>query len=172
MTKLSLHQSDMRIEVSCYIADVKGHMTSVTKPAGYRKRAREAQAQRGKPDPEDLFPKPSENNILLKSVDWDEPEDEVVMRVVGELPSLKSCLHLPETSVRKSHQRQIREAVGLQVCILEEVPFRAYADHWQINSANSELALGYVRSIPVNLMVLPHLALDIILKSFASSRLL
>lgn len=101
----------------------KEHMTSVTRPAGYRKRAREMHGtqngkpgmQRGKPDPEDLFPKPSENNVLLKSVDWDEPEeDDVVLKVVGELPSLNSCLHLPETSVRKSHQRQIREAVGLQ----------------------------------------------------------
>ena len=58
---------------------------------------------------------------LLRSVDWDEPEEDVKLRIMGELPSLKSCLLLPETSVRSSHQRQIREAVGLQV--LHHIPY-------------------------------------------------
>lgn len=54
---------------------------------------------------------------LKKSVDWGRAADDVALKVVGELPSLTSCLILPETVARKSQQRQIREAVGLQVVI-------------------------------------------------------
>ena len=53
---------------------------------------------------------------LHRSVDWkSSEEDGTALRVVGELPSLTSCLRLPETVARKSQQQQIREAVGLQV---------------------------------------------------------
>ena len=97
-------------------ADTKKPKNLTTKPAGYRKRAREIpEVLKGDPDIESSHTKHSEANVLLKSVDWDEPEDDVVLKVLGELPSLNSCLLLPETSIRKSHQRQIREAVGLQV---------------------------------------------------------
>ena len=109
-------------EICCCSVDAKAHTPSVTSPAGYRKRAREApEVHSMQPHPEDIISKHSKDNALLRSVDWDEPEDEMVLKVLGELPSLNSCLHLPETSIRKSHQRQIREAVGLQVCSLNRL---------------------------------------------------